>query len=1026
MAERPSKATARAGLAAFAARRRAVRSRASSVDLPSTLSRYGHTAGFDPAKHIEEFYATHPLSKAPEQREELQARRALVSDALKSYVNTHYESFIHTTNEIQSIEADMMNLNHLLQSLQVGMRNLQQVQPFQFEDERMHAKLKSIEEASGGGGAGSGSSSGAAGLLGAGSGSASTGGQHPTELELEEMCEELRGLIYERKFAAALDLLDSAMAKARRRARELKRASHAASHSRGASLIGGDALNAILSATSASSNSNTLSHLSTPFQQIRLDLRYLRATVIDMLFSELRSAATSSGVIGGGGMTSGKTKGGHKSNDGSVHTLQLQSLIAHLLSLGQLKKCVQVYLYQVKSVQLKASLRSIKFTGDIVAYIQEMSAKFFGGMAAAVDEFQRLFNHAIKNQASIAAKSKNTEEKSNGGTATLIDQPNALTSYLMRWILHEMLHTYYAIFHKQVFASEGTFSKLGKCLKVAFIHCQLLEGKQSSRSSIVLNTATLPGAGGSGGLGLNLSFVLARLFTPALIDVIGKNYRHVEALIAEELSVENWRVTELWVQQKSDKDRDRGRKESAGAPPPPKKKRALKLTSSAKYLYEVVRNMLRELVPILDNSSVYPETRVDLYPSVIAGMMSLFESYLLVMAQQLKSNLTSFDDVQALSIIANAFYLNDDLLPRVIKEFMKHFCTNTNNVMSASSIPELELFNQKLFRLYEALRDSFCVKRATLVWPFDSHLKFPTRLIGGANKYANPLALQSMGGELAQVSGEWIQFCEGHLVALRSTISKCINAHDAEPMLQMMLAELIDCIREGYIGSDAAGIAAAAVSGSADSASSSDPTSIWSSYLFGLGGLQQFIFDLKFFILSCGGSIIDVDVVDGGGYISERCAESCSALMQQSIDSYCTKTATTQDENWLNSTFGWMDAAVNKRIKNEKTVNLAKLYAADKEKERVEREKEAAAEAARSASPPSDDHPSNATSASSSSFSSATSGRTSSSIPPPKSGAADHVGSITAEQRALMHRFDVEEKGHKRRISTFASQPQQK
>ena len=50
------------------------------------------------------------------------------------------------------------------------------------------------------------------------------------------------------------------------------------------------------------------------------------------------------------------------------------------------------------------------------------------------------------------------------------------------------------------------------------------------------------------GTGLSLSFVLSRLFTPSLVDVISKNYAHVSNLIHEELGVEAWRVTELWVQ----------------------------------------------------------------------------------------------------------------------------------------------------------------------------------------------------------------------------------------------------------------------------------------------------------------------------------------------------------------------------------------------------------------------------------------------------------------------------------------------
>jgi hypothetical protein len=38
--------------------------------------------------------------------------------------------------------------------------------------------------------------------------------------------------------------------------------------------------------------------------------------------------------------------------------------------------------------------------------------------------------------------------------------------------------------------------------------------------------------------GLTLSFVLAREFTPSLLDMIKRNYKHVETLIADQLAQE--------------------------------------------------------------------------------------------------------------------------------------------------------------------------------------------------------------------------------------------------------------------------------------------------------------------------------------------------------------------------------------------------------------------------------------------------------------------------------------------------------
>lgn len=41
-----------------------------------------------------------------------------------------------------------------------------------------------------------------------------------------------------------------------------------------------------------------------------------------------------------------------------------------------------------------------------------------------------------------------------------------------------------------------------------------------------------------GNAGLTLSFVLAREFTPSLLDMIKRNYKHVETLIADQLAQE--------------------------------------------------------------------------------------------------------------------------------------------------------------------------------------------------------------------------------------------------------------------------------------------------------------------------------------------------------------------------------------------------------------------------------------------------------------------------------------------------------
>jgi hypothetical protein len=118
-------------------------------------------------------------------------------------------------------------------------------------------------------------------------------------------------------------------------------------------------------------------------------------------------------------------------------------------------------------------------------------------------------------------------------------------------------------------------------------------------------------------------------------------------------------------------------------------RRALKLTASAKELYNVVRSLLREVVPILD-SSVYPAASGELYPTgtscngyvnffpispcihhvvaaiafvVVQGMIRLFDGYLSTIAMEAKTGLEKLTDQQSLAIVANTYYLSGNTLP---------------------------------------------------------------------------------------------------------------------------------------------------------------------------------------------------------------------------------------------------------------------------------------------------------------------------------------------------------------------------
>jgi hypothetical protein len=184
------------------------------------------------------------------------------------------------------------------------------------------------------------------------------------------------------------------------------------------------------------------------------------------------------------------------------------------------------------------------------------------------------------------------------------------------------------------------------------------------------------------------------MVTPPLVNAVFSHYNHLQQLITERLESEGWTTTEVWVHDK-EKKKNAPADASNG---PSHRKKALKLTPSAQYLYNCIRSLLKDLTPFLSASAFYPPFISILYTPVVSGMIGLLEHYLLAMANAAKQNMSKFDDNQNVAILSNAFYLGDDLLPRIGREFRKQF---------GRTVPELENFGVKLGALYDALQDSY-------------------------------------------------------------------------------------------------------------------------------------------------------------------------------------------------------------------------------------------------------------------------------------------------------------------------------
>ena len=464
----------------------------------------------------------------------------------------------------------------------------------------------------------------------------------------------------------------------------------------------------------------------------------------------------------------------------SLKRYERRRLINWLVRLGESDTALSIYLDHRESL-LSSAIASIKLTGELPAYIHALSSIVFGHLAVTCKE-----------------------------AAALLSDDMSRHSAVLVWC-QQQIGAYVARVARQTLSSRTHLSVVGECLRTAFACCASIESQ-----------------------GLSFSYQLAEELSAPLIDCIAAHFRQSEAAVRDELRDEQWRVAEVWVHDMAAKRRSHSAAHNRG-------KRALKLTSSAKALYDSVRAMLKSLMPLLDPVRL-PHLHEALYSPVVGGLVSLFESYLLLMASASKAGMDEMDDLQSLSLVANSFYLADDLLPRVGRQFRLQF---------GRVLDELSTFGNKLGQLYEALQDNYCRKR-TKYWI--EHVLSWQQLCADHYSNPNPLklsappsassstscgshspssSLSALSSSLG-VSAEWLSLHD-YFVMLRAIIGKCLSPLAVPVVLSACFEELFIALTNGL------DVEAAAASPS--------PTVYWAqlSTALGYGGLLQLTRDVAFF-----------------------------------------------------------------------------------------------------------------------------------------------------------------------------------
>lgn len=153
-----------------------------------TLAKFSAST-FDTSYYIRTHYSQHNPSTAEDHLRELQRRRDKVSDELKTYVTNNYKAFITTSREVGDIEGDMIRFSSLLNAFKQSATALQSTNFAHNDDthmsvQREYDRVQASRDES----------------------------VVSDEQEMEQLGEDIRSAVYERKFGAAIALLERGFA----------------------------------------------------------------------------------------------------------------------------------------------------------------------------------------------------------------------------------------------------------------------------------------------------------------------------------------------------------------------------------------------------------------------------------------------------------------------------------------------------------------------------------------------------------------------------------------------------------------------------------------------------------------------------------------------------------------------------------------------------------------------------------------------------------------------------------------------
>lgn len=468
------------------------------------------------------------------------------------------------------------------------------------------------------------------------------------------------------------------------------------------------------------------------------------------------------------------------SSDGPSRA-ERKALTTYLIRLGHTKRALGLFL-EHRSNLLHGEIRLARLVGGSEAFIHDLANLTFGVIALTVKDVQTLFAHDLAFASAACAA----------------------------WAAQEVA-VFARAFARHVFMLSDPITELGVCLRVA--------------ANAAAEHSTK---------GLQLVPILGRAIHGVAREALRRSFRLAETQAADALSRDDWSIGELFVTGAIAPAGQAGSGASgraAGSEPSGTEAASVRLTSSAQFFYDAVRQALPRLKLIIENEK-QPQASIQVYPAVIASFIRLLDGYTMALQQVIRQSLnphseTTLHDSQLLAVLANIHAVSTNVLPKLIRELQRYFRRPPIELLpyvdraTARRDAALDLLCE-LKALYWVRGRMWCKSNGKHVTGEDSILAW-TNGADLTKRYSAPKPLPSDPlDNRVKISSPWVELAN-QLSILETQAQTAFGTEGARALMRKLLEHIFVLIY-GEVG--------------------------WVNFDPTLGGAQQLVLDMRWLLLN--------------------------------------------------------------------------------------------------------------------------------------------------------------------------------